>query len=98
MIVESARKFGEGLFGYNYSSVVALNIVSENATQGADSLTPTCINDNDTAVCDSLTGYMPQYDVAVARFKKQNPGLNITASDISYLMRKNILSSKIAGE
>lgn len=87
-IIETARKFGEGFFGYNYSSVVALNIISENATQGADSLTPTCIHDNDTATCDSLTDYLPIFDVAAARFKAQNPGLNINSSDIYNLMRK----------
>jgi acid phosphatase len=88
-IIETARKFGEGFFGYNYSSIVALNIISENATQGADSLTPTCVKDNDTAVCGSLTGVMPQFDIAAKRFGEQNPGVNISASDVANLMRKN---------
>lgn len=94
-VIESARKFGEGFFGYNYSTNAALNIISESETQGADSLTPTCVNDNDTAICDSLTGLMPQFYVAAERFQKQ--GVNINASDVYYLMRKSFdLGSCIA--
>jgi acid phosphatase len=90
-IIETARKFGESFYGYNYSSVVALNIISENSTQGADSLTPTCIHDNDTATCGDLTGLMPQINIAAEPFKSQNPGVIINATDIYSLMRKKLL-------
>lgn len=86
-IIESARKFGEGFFGYNYSTNAALNIIPEDEGQGADSLTPTCVHDNDTAVCDALTGLLPELYVAAARFQAQ--GVNINASDVYYLMRKS---------
>ncbi|OJJ50272.1 hypothetical protein ASPZODRAFT_128896 [Penicilliopsis zonata CBS 506.65] len=85
-VINTARKFGEGFFGYNYTSGAALNIISEDASQGADSLTPSCDYDDDTSVCDSLTYYMPQFDVAAARFNEQNPGLNVTWDDIFVLM------------
>ncbi len=87
-IIETARKFGEGFFGYNYSSIVALNIISEDPSQGADSLTPTCIHDDDTHTCGNLTNYLPIFDVAAARFKAQNPGVIINATDVYNLMRK----------
>jgi len=70
---------------------VALNIISENSTQGADSLTPTCIHDNDTATCGDLTGLMPQINIAAEPFKSQNPGVIINATDIYSLMRKKLL-------
>ncbi|KAJ6084464.1 hypothetical protein N7486_011264 [Penicillium sp. IBT 16267x] len=41
-VIETARYFGQGFFSYNYSTNAAINIIPEAATQGADSLTPTC--------------------------------------------------------
>ena len=87
-IIETARKFGEGFLGYNYSTLAAINIIPESESQGANSLTPTCVSDNDTAVCESLTGLLPQFYVAADRLNKQNSGLNLNATDIYYLMRK----------
>lgn len=86
-IIETARKFGEGFFGYNYSTNAALNVVSESETQGANSLTPTCDVDNSTSICDSLTNLLPQFYVAAARLNSQNPGLKLNATDIYNLMR-----------
>ncbi|KAL1961812.1 hypothetical protein VTN77DRAFT_1024 [Rasamsonia byssochlamydoides] len=86
-VIETARKFGEGFFGYNYSTNAAINIISESATRGADSLTPTCDQDNDQRTCDALTNLMPQFYVAAARFNEQNPGLNINATDVYNLMQ-----------
>ncbi|PYH88246.1 acid phosphatase aph, 3-phytase phyB [Aspergillus ellipticus CBS 707.79] len=85
-VINTARKFGEGFFGYNYSSNAALNIITESETQGADSLTPTCDVDNDQATCNDLTNVMPQFKVAAARLNAQNPGMNLTSSDIYNLM------------
>jgi acid phosphatase len=87
-VIETARKFGEGFFQYNYSTNAAINLISESEKQGADSLTPTCIHDNDTAVCDSLGDgpLLPQFDVAAARMNEQNPQLKINASDVYNLM------------
>ncbi|OJJ44493.1 hypothetical protein ASPZODRAFT_135307 [Penicilliopsis zonata CBS 506.65] len=85
-VINTARKFGEGFFGYNYSTGAALNIISESEAQGANSLTPTCDTDNDSSICDSLTYYFPQFDVAAARFNSQNPGLNLTWGDVYTMM------------
>ncbi|PWY75229.1 acid phosphatase aph, 3-phytase phyB [Aspergillus sclerotioniger CBS 115572] len=85
-VIGTARKFGEGFFGYNYSTNAALNIISESEVQGADSLTPTCDTDNDQTTCDNLTATMPQFKVAAARLNAQNPGMNLTETDIYNLM------------
>ncbi|RAK89675.1 3-phytase B [Aspergillus costaricaensis CBS 115574] len=85
-VIETARKFGEGFFGYNYSTNAALNIISESEVMGADSLTPTCDTDNDQTTCDNLTYQLPQFKVAAARLNSQNPGMNLTASDVYNLM------------
>ncbi|KAL1845398.1 hypothetical protein VTK73DRAFT_590 [Phialemonium thermophilum] len=96
-VVQTARKFGEGFFGWNYSTSVALNIISESPDMGANSLTPNCPGDNDTQVCDGLTNYMPQFDVAAARLKAQNPGLDLNATDIYNLMTMAAFELNIRG-
>ena len=87
-VINTARKFGEGFFGYNYSTNAALNIISESATMGANSLTPTCDTDDDTSTCDNLpsASTVGQFKVAAARLNSQNAGLNLTASDVYNLM------------
>lgn len=85
-VVETARYFGMGFFGYNYSTSAAMNIISENYTQGADSLTPTCLADTGLVACFLAQRTLPQFDVAVQRFNSQNPGLNLNSSDIMSLM------------
>ncbi|EXJ82244.1 hypothetical protein A1O3_06057 [Capronia epimyces CBS 606.96] len=85
-VVETARYFGQGFFGYNYSTNAALNIISENYTQGADSLTPTCLPDTGLLACFYTTRTFPQFEVAAQRFNSQNPGLNLNSSDIVSLM------------
>ncbi|BDD62639.1 acid phosphatase pho5 [Monascus purpureus] len=85
-IIATSRKFGEGFFGANYSTNAAINIISEAKEMGANSLTPTCDHDNDTSTCNSLTTVWPQFKVAAARLNSQNPGLDLNATDIYYLM------------
>ncbi|KAJ5728320.1 3-phytase B [Penicillium malachiteum] len=85
-VINTARKFGEGFFGYNYSTNAALNIISESASMGANSLTPTCDTDNDTTTCDNLPTTFPQFKIAAARLNSQNAGLNLTESDVYNLM------------
>ncbi|ANB12835.1 acid phosphatase PHO11 [Sugiyamaella lignohabitans] len=83
-IVETARRFGEGFFGYNYSTNAYVNIIPEVADQGANSLTPTCFtgNDSPTPNLNNLT----QFAVAAERLNRENVGLNLTVSDIYNLM------------
>ncbi|CAG7957551.1 unnamed protein product [Penicillium olsonii] len=85
-VIETARKFGEGFFGYNYSTNAALNIISESESMGANSLTPVCYANRDSATCDGLSNTMPQFKVAAERLNAQNPGLDLNATDVYYLM------------
>lgn len=87
-VIETARKFGEGFFGYNYSTSAAINIIPEDEDRGADSLTPTCDHDNDQSTCNALPKMMPQFYVAAERLNTQNPGLNLNATDVYNLMRR----------
>ncbi|CAK7200124.1 acid phosphatase pho5 [Sporothrix eucalyptigena] len=88
-VIETARYFGQGFFGYNYSTNAAVNIISESSTQGANSLTPSCPADPTYTSCliSSFSKTMPELGVAAARFNEQNPGLNLTALDVSHLMQ-----------
>lgn len=91
-VINTARKFSEGFFGYNYSTSAALNIISESATQGADSLTPICNSEKDLTTCGALTNNFsmfdfPQFDLAAARINSQT-GLNLTGEYVFGLMRK----------
>jgi acid phosphatase len=92
-VIETARFFGQGFFGYNYSTNAAINIIPEAASQGADSLTPSCAADSSYGTCyvERFFATFPPLEVAAARLNKQNPGLELTASDVSELMRKIFL-------
>lgn len=85
-VIETARKFGEGFFGYNYSTNAALNVISEDERMGANSLTPICYKERDSGTCDALTNVMPLFKVAAERLNAQNPGLKVNETDVYYLM------------
>ncbi|KAJ5677943.1 3-phytase B [Penicillium maclennaniae] len=82
-VVQTARTFGEGFFGWNYTNSVALNIISESDAMGANSLTSECPGNTDAQNCHSLSHDMREFRVAAERFNKQNPGL------IEYILNKN---------
>ncbi|CAK7214430.1 acid phosphatase pho5 [Sporothrix bragantina] len=95
-VIETARYFGQGFFGYNYSTSAALNIISESTSQGADSLTPSCEADDSLYACyESVVTSLPPMDVAAARFNAQNPGLNLTGSDVTTLMQMAIFELNV---
>ncbi|KAJ5122353.1 3-phytase B [Penicillium atrosanguineum] len=96
-VVQTARKFGEGFFGWNYTDSVALNIISESEEMGANSLTPECPGDTDTQACDSLSQDLPAFRVAAERFNKQNPGLNLNSTDIFQLMFMSVFELNVRG-
>ena len=96
-VIMTARKFGEGFFAWNYTDVVAMNLIPEEDYMGANSLTPTCPNDNDTATCDGLTNYQPQFDVAVARLNALVPGLKLNSTDVFNLMQMAAYELNVRG-
>lgn len=87
-VIETARMFGQGFFGYEYSNVSALNIIPEDDNQGANSLAPGCWA-KETVDVDKVQEKIeqfPQFKVAAERFNSQNGGLNLTSTDIYWLM------------
>lgn len=89
-IVQTARKFSEGFFGWNYTTSAALNFIPEGYGQGANTLTPKCApNDGYGKVCESIKNERPIYKVAAERLNKQNPGLQLNETDIYHLMCKS---------
>lgn len=95
-VVQTARKFSEGFFGWNYTNSVALNFIPETEEQGANSLTPKCPANPDHGVfCNSLTADRPQFAVAAERLNKQNPGLKLNATDVYEIMCTSDLSRNL---
>lgn len=86
-VIDTARAFGQGFFSFNYSDSAYLNIISENKSMGANSLTATCGGKlAKESLCDNVTGILPEMYIAAERLNKENPGLNLTASDIYNIM------------
>ncbi|KAK6466044.1 secretory acid phosphatase [Scheffersomyces coipomensis] len=83
-IIETARRFGLGFFGYNYTDSVYLNIIPETADQGANSLTPVCYT-NQTTTTYGLSNFT-QFTAAASRLNSEVKGLNLSASDVYNLM------------
>lgn len=88
-VVNSARSFGEGFFASNYSDLCSLQIIPENETQGANTLTShdACVNYN-SSYSDAIVGqFSDNYlKTAAARLNKLSPGFNITGDDVYNLM------------
>lgn len=68
-VIETARRSGEGFFAYNDSTNAAIDVISEDASQGANSLTSLCDVNNGQKTCDRLTNPPPQLYVAAARIR-----------------------------
>ncbi|KAI5289860.1 acid phosphatase pho5 [Ascosphaera aggregata] len=87
-VVETARLFGQGFFGYGYANISALNIISEDKSAGADTLAPSCwANDTvDMHQVQKAVQDLPMFNVAAGRFNSQNAGLNLTGLDVYTLM------------
>lgn len=85
-VIETARFFGMGFFGYNYSTHAAVNIISEDPSQGANTLTPVCPKAQPFPTCYFIPRILPEFAVATARLNRQTPGLALNSSDIATLM------------
>ncbi|RHZ62810.1 histidine phosphatase family protein [Aspergillus thermomutatus] len=88
-IVDTARMFGKGFFGNDdYKTKAAINIISESERQGADALSRTC-HDRDhhgQRICDAWPQSLPQLEIAAQRLNSQYLSLNLTSTDIFWLM------------
>ncbi|RAL15936.1 histidine phosphatase family protein [Aspergillus homomorphus CBS 101889] len=88
-IIDTAREFGEGFVGMeNYTTKAAMNLISESSSRGADSLTPSCHQDDSGARdnCNAYPYHLPQFDAAAERLNAQYKGLNLSWSDVVTLM------------
>lgn len=89
-IVQTARKFGEGFFGFNYTDVVEMNVILETEEMGANSLTPHCgVPDNaaNNATKKDFGKINPHFYVAAERLNNEYTGLNLTDADIYNLQQ-----------
>lgn len=87
----SSKYFARGFLGDDYDEeAVRYSILDEDPKMGANSLTPRygCTAFNGSVNDDLLSKYDNSYlkDI-LTRLAKQNPGLNLTSSDISGLFR-----------
>ncbi|ODQ70504.1 hypothetical protein LIPSTDRAFT_39586, partial [Lipomyces starkeyi NRRL Y-11557] len=95
-VVVTARRFGQGFFGYNYSTNAAVNIIPEVGEQGANSFSPPCFAPVTPSV-DTVTPLLHLFDNAVARLNGPNPGLNITTSDVYGLLNIAVFELNVRG-
>lgn len=94
-VVDTARRFIEGFFGYN-ATQAALNIIPETTDQGANSLTPTCQNSSITeGPCKSKRDYKPFRDLA--QDWNQQYGVKLTYKDIRTLMEMAAYELNVRG-
>uniref|UniRef100_A0A060SXK2 ARAD1A10054p n=1 Tax=Blastobotrys adeninivorans TaxID=409370 RepID=A0A060SXK2_BLAAD len=86
-VLDTARRFGEGFFGYNYSSKAYMNIIPETEDQGANSLTPPCfVPSNVPFSIFFAPPVLASFFDAADRLNREYPGLNLTATDVKTLM------------
>jgi acid phosphatase len=86
--------FGEGFFGDDeYKTKAAINIISESARQGANALSRTCHARDPHAqrICDAWPQPLPQLEGAAQRLNAQYLGLDLTSTDIFWLMSRSRL-------
>ncbi|ABN67079.1 secreted acid phosphatase [Scheffersomyces stipitis CBS 6054] len=86
----TSNYFARGFLGEDYEEgeTVVYNIIAEEADQGANSLTPriSCNTYNSSLHNDVVNKYNTSYlNTIQKRLVGENPGLNLTATDVSYL-------------
>uniref|UniRef100_A0A060TA80 ARAD1B05324p n=1 Tax=Blastobotrys adeninivorans TaxID=409370 RepID=A0A060TA80_BLAAD len=86
-VLDSARRFGQGFLGFNYSQKAYVNIIPEDGGQGANSLTPRCFVETNVTDVPYDKVRLPQFKEAARRLNSENPGLNLTAEDVHTLMQ-----------
>ncbi|KAH3688891.1 hypothetical protein WICPIJ_000136 [Wickerhamomyces pijperi] len=87
--VASARAFGQGFFGVNYTDLCSIQVLPEKATQGANTLTASnaCAKYNSSTYDYIVNEFDDSYLTnAAVRLNIQSPGFNISASDVNDLL------------
>ncbi|EGV62411.1 acid phosphatase [Yamadazyma tenuis] len=90
-VVQTADFFTRGFLGANFTKdYYVYNVISENATQGFNTLTPRwgCTNYNSSANSAFVKEFPTDYlDTIVDRLVDENDGLNLTTADIQSLIQ-----------
>lgn len=86
-VLNTARAFGEGFLGYNYSSIAAVQVLPEIKATGANALSPAYCKTPQTSHCniDISNLVFPAFNTAAARLNSQY-GLELNGTDINTLM------------
>lgn len=86
-VLNTARAFGEGFFGYNYSDIAAVQVLPEIKSAGANALSPVYCKTPQTSHCnvDISSIIFPAFDKAASRLNSQYQ-LGLNGSDINILM------------
>lgn len=95
-IVDTARRFIEGFFGYNTTSA-ALNIIPETNDQGANSLTPHCQNSSIPRTNCKGDPKLPIFKQTAKTWNKRY-GTNLNADDILALLEGTAYELNVRGE
>lgn len=98
----TARYFARGFLGDQYSETEAnYYVLAENATLGANSLTPRigCTNYNESANNDIVAKYNTSYlETARTRIIKDNKNFNLTTADVSNLFAWCAYETNVRGK
>lgn len=90
-VLQTAQFFTQGFLGLDYKPEnYIFNVVSENSTQGFNTLTPRwgCTEFNISAYKGYVSKFPTEYyDTIVTRLIDENDGLNLTKNDISNLFQ-----------
>ncbi|CAH6718786.1 acid phosphatase Pho11p [[Candida] jaroonii] len=86
---QTSKFFAQGFLGENYTDDnVDINVISENSTQGFNTLTPRwgCLNFDPKDNVTYYSAYPNDFQKRIVeRLTESNPGLNLTVSDIPTL-------------
>lgn len=90
-VVESAKAFGKGFFGANYTDLCSIQVIPEEPEQGANTLTThdACNNYNGSLNSDYYYAFAENtkyLEKAAARLNNASPGFNLTGDDVYTLM------------
>lgn len=105
-VIQSARSFGRGFFGYNYTDVAQVNIISEDPSAGGNAISPYFCGLEERTECkvpdptdlDSVYDIeYPDFDVAAIRLN-ENHGLHLTAADVSQLFEIGSFDVSVHGD
>lgn len=92
-VIQTARSWGRGFAGYNYTDIAEVNVISESPEAGGNSLSPyfceldewtECSVPDNTQLNSLYNIAYPEYDEAAIRLNTEH-GLHLTAADIFQL-------------